>query len=83
MKEKIKRILIIAGILFLTIIGIIWWNQYQENAKWVGICKTWCLYDRNEDVWFYCYRGECPVAPKIQRAFPTQEQCLDFCLQLK
>jgi len=84
MKKTIKIIfLIIIGLMLIMAV-----NWYYQNKKAVNICKNECNYQSYEvDTrvikkgmgWYY--------SPEFslfaQKAFETQKQCIDYCLNIK
>lgn len=75
MKEKIKIIILAVMVLTLTGVGA-WWYQHQ---KFIKECKIQCRYDEYSKVWKYGLEGGLIKASR----FPTQEQCVDYCLTVK
>ncbi len=79
MKEKIKTILLI---LLVAALAIWIFNQIESrNEKEnLTLCKTFkCQYNPSQKLWEFIH-----LSLGIEKYFPTQEQCLDYCVtQLK
>jgi len=68
-KNILYKMIIIA--IPIAIVGGIWWYQYQQD---VVMCKRRCVYNEYKKVWQY------KELIRSERSFPTQEQCIDYCL---
>jgi len=82
MKKITKGILLI--IISLMLIMAV--NWYYQNKKAMNICKDKCYYQNYESLvlkrgigWYY------PSGSSLfaQKAFETQEQCIDYCLNIE
>jgi len=71
-KGILYKVIIIA--IPIVIVGGIWWFQHQALLK---ECKMQCRYYQYEKVWKY------EGGRLISRSFPSQEQCIDYCLIVK
>jgi len=75
----------IIEVIFLIIIGlilIIAGNWYYQHKKAINICKDKCYYRSYENSvlmrgigWYY--------REEFNKVFETQEQCIDYCLNIK
>jgi len=77
MKKKIV-ISIVVLILIVGSVGIwIWWDARQEK---INYCKQMCSYENEASAWQCCGKSDMLVNIYGDRYFPTQEQCIDYCL---
>ena len=82
MKEKIKKVYLILGIIILILIGIaitVWILKQigvEEKEENLTLCKTFkCQYNPSQNLWEFVH-----ISLGIERYFPTQEQCMDYCI---
>jgi len=79
MKENVKKYLLPIVLILISIglgIMVFWYLPHREDVK---NCKIRCRYIVSKEFWEYPVRswGQTSIA------FPTQDQCIDYCLTVK
>lgn len=78
MKDKYLKIIILVVVLILIVVGIMKFREYQINKSYIErICKPICWYVPENNSW------SIPASGTIMRYFPTQNDCLEYCLSDK
>ena len=77
---KKKKVIVLVVVLILIGTGI-WWYQHQ---KAVNYCKkSICSYNPVSKVWQITGGRLIEAKFNAPKFFPTQEQCIDYCLTVK
>lgn len=76
-----KKIIIISIVAIIFIAGGLggwfWWITHEEK---VNYCKEMCSYDNEASAWQCCGKSDVLIKIYGDRYFPTQKQCIDYCL---
>ncbi len=82
MKKK-YRITIIILVLVAIVVVALWYQIKRAEDLAIKRCKQECIYWTSDSLWHFKEgSGESRYLESLGRHFPTQEQCIDYCLTI-